>query len=424
MQAPGEVFLTDISKEGREVTDYTVEDQGQAPRGVIELKRYGMEFHGRGGEYFKIWVVNILLSVVTLYIYSAWAKVRTRRYFYGNTLLDKSAFGYHATGKQLVLGRLIGLVLFVIVVMAESLGPRIVGVVYLLLLLLAPWAIWRSTLFNARVSSYRNIRFGFNGGLGKFYWYLLVLPFLPLVLMAVCAGLLYVSGLLPTADTLLFFIAVPVVAGFALMYLLAPYVHCKLSQFTVDHYRYGKADFDTQLKPGRYYLITLKSLGILLFIWGLLLATGYVITLIDSSWLDVDSLFVKDGEPGLSFYLAMGIGYVVFLVTIYLAIAFYQARVRNYLFQRTLLAKEVQVDSSVGARGLLWLTLSNTLLIVFTLGLGYPWAAVRKARYFATNTSVWTAHSLTGFVADQQRQVSAMGEEIGDALDMDLDIGI
>ena len=43
------------------------------------------EFTGSGSEYFKIWIVNVLLTIVTLGIYSAWAKVRRLRYFYNNT---------------------------------------------------------------------------------------------------------------------------------------------------------------------------------------------------------------------------------------------------------------------------------------------------------------------------------------------------
>ena len=50
-------------------------------------------FTGTGKEYFKIWIVNILLSIVTLGIYSAWAKVRTEKYLHGNTFLNGSSFG-------------------------------------------------------------------------------------------------------------------------------------------------------------------------------------------------------------------------------------------------------------------------------------------------------------------------------------------
>ena len=50
------------------------------------------QFHGRGGEYFGIWIVNILLTIVTLGLYSPWAHVRNKHYFYGNTDLAGERF--------------------------------------------------------------------------------------------------------------------------------------------------------------------------------------------------------------------------------------------------------------------------------------------------------------------------------------------
>jgi len=38
-----------------------------------------VEFKGDGWEYFKIWLVNVLLTMTTLGIYSARAKVKTKR---------------------------------------------------------------------------------------------------------------------------------------------------------------------------------------------------------------------------------------------------------------------------------------------------------------------------------------------------------
>nr|WP_257713229.1 YjgN family protein [Vibrio neptunius] len=35
-------------------------------------------------------------------IYSAWAKVRTKRYFYGNTYVDNDNFEYHAVPMQIL----------------------------------------------------------------------------------------------------------------------------------------------------------------------------------------------------------------------------------------------------------------------------------------------------------------------------------
>ena len=54
----------------------------------------GLEFHGEGMEYFRIWIVNIFLSIITLGIFSAWAKVRREQYFYGNLRLGEQHFAY------------------------------------------------------------------------------------------------------------------------------------------------------------------------------------------------------------------------------------------------------------------------------------------------------------------------------------------
>ena len=56
----------------------------------------GFVFRGDGMEYFKIWIVNILLTIITLGIYSAWATVRNNRYFYSNLYLDNDNFRYLA----------------------------------------------------------------------------------------------------------------------------------------------------------------------------------------------------------------------------------------------------------------------------------------------------------------------------------------
>jgi uncharacterized membrane protein YjgN (DUF898 family) len=116
-----------------------------------EIKVLPFRFSGNGDEYFKIWIVNLILSVLTLGIYSAWAKVRNNRYFYGNTLLENSAFEYHATPMTILKGRLIAVAALVVYVFVSKLFP-IVGLIFLgLLTIIIPWIIWRSIQFNARI---------------------------------------------------------------------------------------------------------------------------------------------------------------------------------------------------------------------------------------------------------------------------------
>ena len=66
---------------------------------------------------------------------------------------------------------------------------------------------------------------------------------------------------------------------------------------------------------------------------------------------------------------------------------------------------------------------TNALLVIVTLGLGYPWIKVRMARYMASNTVIHAEESLDHFVNAEKEKISALGEEFGDAFDMDMDVG-
>src|SRR5271169_4981058 len=66
-----------------------------------------LRFTGTGGEYFGIWIVNLLLTIVTLGIYSAWAKVRRLQYFYRHTTVAGSSFDFHGSPMRILIGRVI-----------------------------------------------------------------------------------------------------------------------------------------------------------------------------------------------------------------------------------------------------------------------------------------------------------------------------
>ena len=70
------------------------------------------QFTGSAAEYFRIWIVNLFLTLVSLGVYSAWAKVRKKRYFYGATRLDGDTFDYFASPKAILYGRIIAVVAF------------------------------------------------------------------------------------------------------------------------------------------------------------------------------------------------------------------------------------------------------------------------------------------------------------------------
>src|SRR2546423_14659508 len=82
------------------------------------------EFTGTAAEYFRIWIVNLFFTLATLGIYSAWAKVRKRRYFYGSTRLDGDGFDYFASPKAILNGRIIAFSVFAIYAITGELYPQ------------------------------------------------------------------------------------------------------------------------------------------------------------------------------------------------------------------------------------------------------------------------------------------------------------
>lgn len=126
-----------------------------------------VEFTGSAGEYFGIWIVNLLLSIVTLGIYSAWAKVRRKKYFYNNTLIDGVGFDYHASPIAILKGRIIAFVLFVLYSVLSGFNPILGALLALALFLAIPWIVVRGMTFNARNSSHRGLRFNFDGKYGE-----------------------------------------------------------------------------------------------------------------------------------------------------------------------------------------------------------------------------------------------------------------
>ena len=84
--------------------------------------RIPFRFHGSGSEYFRIWLVNSILSLLTLGVYSAWAKVRRKRYFYGNTRLQGDSFEYLADPVKILKGRIIAAVVLIVCSVASNIS--------------------------------------------------------------------------------------------------------------------------------------------------------------------------------------------------------------------------------------------------------------------------------------------------------------
>ncbi len=79
---------------------------GKTTAGTVDAtaQTHALSFHGKGGELFGIYLVNALLSIVTLNVYYFWGKTKLRRYLWSHTQFMGDRFEYLGTGKELFKG--------------------------------------------------------------------------------------------------------------------------------------------------------------------------------------------------------------------------------------------------------------------------------------------------------------------------------
>ena len=317
-----------------------------------------LEFTGNGREYFGIWIVNILLTIVTLGIYSAWATVRNNQYFYGNTKLDGASFQYLASPITILKGRLIALAVLVVYVVLSEMYVEAAVVFAIAFIPLVPWIMVRSLRFNAVNSAYRNIRFDFQGRYGQAFMVAFVWPLLNML-------------------TLL---------------LLTPLVMKKTHEFIANGSRYGTTEFALKADTGSYYRFFGK---------GLLIAIAFGV----AAFLAMRYVGFTVGS------IIAGAGYLTLF-------GYFMAGISN-LFLNAVHLDRHGFESRLQPLQMVWIYLSNSFFVVLTLGLFTPWAKVRMARYRASCTAMMVSGDLNHFVAAEQTRTSALGQELGDAFDVE-----
>ncbi len=385
---------------------------------MSEPQTIHFKFSGNGGEYFRIWIVNSILTILTLGIYSAWAKVRTNRYFYGNTVLDNATFEYHATPIMILKGRLIAVAALIIYVAISKVSP-IAGLAFIPILgLLAPWVIWRSIQFNARMVSYRNIRFHFHGALKEVYKILVLIPLLPIIVGGILVG---ISLLIDKEGKFTVILSFMVVIAF---YAVFPYIQQLMTSYYINNRQYGQGQFSAQLSAEKYYKIYLTLIGLTVLvslIIGMLIAFILGVT---GEFDKITAMMQSSEDPEevpIALVGAILFVYIAFGILSIWGTAYIQTNIKNYVLNRTSL-DNIQINSSIEVGKLFVIYFTNILLLMATFGLAYPWTIIRLKKYKLESTSV--TGNINEYVNQQQQKQSALGEELGDAFDMDLDLGM
>lgn len=342
------------------------------------------EFSGSAGEYFRIWIVNVFLTIITLGIYGAWAKVRTRRYFYAHTKIDGHAFDYLANPVAILKGNLIIGGGFILYSAGDLVHPYVTLAMAVLIAIMFPFLIYKSLRFYAHNSAFRNVRFKFGGGLKESYIVYLLIPLLT-----------------------------PFTLG-----LIVPYWMYRKKGYFFNNFAFGDTGSDFSGKAGPIYNIylvaTLASLITAACIAALVLGIG-----IETLSSSMTMMSPAAGKISSFIIIAMITSYATMLVIITLIQQYLFVRLTNYSWHHSKLGA-IYFKSDLKVRSLVWIRITNIIAIICSVGLLAPWAKVRRTRYILNNLALASYCSLDEFTAATGGEESALGDSATDFFDFEI----
>ena len=347
-------------------------------------------FSGTGWGYYKIYMVNTMLTLLTIGVYSAWAKVRTRRYFFGNTRLDGHNFDFDARPTTILISRVaIVLLLLLLSYLDTSFALLIagIGVLSTLVLLLLPFAVVRGRSFNSRHTLHRSVRFRYKilyQPTIRLYGIYLLLFALAFYLGFFSEGFIHEEQEFPESAFYTFFLV---------WFFLLPLIMHTSHSIQINQLSFGKLDCHYN-----------ASLALYLRKFCYALAAG-----------------LGAAAPPLLYF---GIHPLGFFFGALVALMYFFSQLVPIYWSSIRLSNGTKLRSSATAFTYFWsISVLNALLVIISLGILYPVTAVRRWRYLAAHTHVDYSPEHAEISRGADEDLTPIAEEFADVSGMDFDFG-
>jgi len=341
--------------------------------------------HGQGGELFAITLFNLVLKVLTLGLYHFWGKTRVRAYVWSHTHFAGEPFEYTGRGIELFIGYMLASVVLAPVVTGFQFLPLLIGNIplvmgalmlgaYLVLFFLMGFATYASRRYLLSHTRWRSIRFGLSGSALRYGLRMLNYSFL-------------------TAITLGFYF---------------PFLRNNLTGMLLGDMWFGdrRVHYDGR---GKDLLRRFLGLWVIYLLLIATLAAGWVgLGIIAMTPLDID------GIP-LHPLLWLGTGLLAALGAT-AGWMWYRVGEYRYFVAHTRI-DEVRFRLTASTARLIWLSLSNLILMGATLGMAYAWVVVRTARLIARHMTLTGTLELDT-IAQHPEGIPALGEGLAETFDL------
>jgi uncharacterized membrane protein YjgN (DUF898 family) len=387
------------------------------------IDSYPVEFSGSGGEYFRVWIVNVLLSVVTLGFYTPFARRRTAQYFYGHTVVAGSPLEFTAQQRKMVIGFVLLVVLYGAFKFAEQTGQDTVASLMLLAgAALAPW-FWGSAMrFRLNATRWRGVRLQFTGSWGEVYrasWPLFVIA------LAWIAAFMSIGALWPEDGSPGARLAVRLAILFAhvLAAVLAT-VACLMrleynyKSLLVLRGRIGGQPGRWKPVFGDFVRIWLATVGVFLLT---LLVVGVVLALGLGGSIAALASLKKPGFLAVLIGLAIAVGTVLLLFLASApARAYREARMFQLVWNNIGVSQVARFRCQLRAGRYVGLRLRNLFLTLLTLGFFRPFAVVAEYRMRTESVTLHVKGGLDQLAGQLAREEQGLGDAIADAVGLGL----
>ncbi len=390
-----------------------------SPQPLTTIDSYPLTFSATGSEYFRIWIVNLLLILVTVGIYLPWAKVRKLKYFYSNTRIDDHPLDFHGEPKKMLRGTAIVGMFFMVYSQAARMAPVAGAVALVALLAIWPLLFRAGMKFRLANTSWRGMRFRF-AETGLLEPYICLVPpiallLIPSVVMGFGGGTTSSSGGRVASSDIGLAVASAVGVGFLALIALLPYFFWRIKRYQHNHYAWGP--LQSEYRSG--VAATYKVFG-LTVLMALLLSALLGVTL-PALMYGVFSGGTKPPTSAMAYALMSILPILVYFISINIAPrAYFTARMQNLLWSRTG-NRYFRFKSDLRARQFMGLQFKNYFLILLTLGLYWPFAVVATKRMQVEAMALKARVDLDALTdAARKRENDAAGDMAADLFGLDI----
>jgi uncharacterized membrane protein YjgN (DUF898 family) len=387
-------------------------------------------FSGQGGEYFRVWIVNILLKVITVGLYTPWARRRTARYFYDHTVLAGHPLEFTAPIRKMVFGFVALLGLYLAFEIAGRAGQDVaVAVMIVGAAALAPFG-WASAMrFRLGSTRWRGLQFRFDASWKEIYaasWPVFAVAGMWIVVIFVVdpraqfpdASKPQLPDIHPGHWALLVF---------ALAASLAGFVRLEFNYTRLLFLRSGIGGQAGCWKPSyrAFVRIWLASVGVFLAV---LVLVGAPVGLgplgIDPVGGGVAGMLSEWGAGGVVFAMWLLVLWLIVPLALFVAFtpawAWREARLFALVWSGVGLGRIARVRSTLDPWRFVRLRVMNTILTLLTLGLYRPFAKVSEYRMKTESVTVYVRGDLDAIVGRLEREQGGLSDALADAVGLDL----